>query len=57
VTTPILSPEKLDALQELVNIGMGTAGAALATVVVLAGAVWPAIRASRLDASEVLRSE
>jgi len=30
VTTPILSPEKLDALQELVNIGMGTAGAALA---------------------------
>jgi ABC-type antimicrobial peptide transport system permease subunit len=34
-----------------------TAGAAIATVVVLAGAVWPAMRASRLDASEVLRSE
>jgi chemotaxis protein CheC len=30
VTAPLLSAEKLEALQELVNIGMGAAGAALA---------------------------
>ena len=30
MTAALLSPEKLDALQELVNIGMGAAGAALA---------------------------
>jgi chemotaxis protein CheC len=30
VTAPLLSAEKLDALQELVNIGMGAAGASLA---------------------------
>ena len=31
MTTPLLSEEKRDALQELVNIGMGNAGAALAS--------------------------
>jgi chemotaxis protein CheC len=30
VTAPLLSADKLDALQELVNIGMGAAGASLA---------------------------
>jgi chemotaxis protein CheC len=30
MTAPALTPEKLDALQELINIGMGAAGAALA---------------------------
>lgn len=33
------------------------AGAAVATAVVLTAAVWPAVRASQLDASEVLRSD
>jgi chemotaxis protein CheC len=32
VSAPLLSEEKRDALQEIVNIGMGTAGAALAKV-------------------------
>ena len=30
MTAPLLAPDKLEALQELVNIGMGAAGAALA---------------------------
>ena len=29
MTAPLLSEEKRDALQELVNVGMGAAGAAL----------------------------
>lgn len=32
VSGPVLSEEKRDALQELVNLGMGSAGAALATL-------------------------